>query len=153
MGVWNKPFHVFLFLHCVYVVVKGYFDYNAQYHRVFSDTVSWYDLRSFLLFEKYTLLVIAVLFTIHIAIGMSKNIQSTDKYVSRGMAYLTITVLTYYLPIVCHGWLLDYIDRIVRLICFVSSLHVGACGVMIVVVTIKSKIKQFKRRREDGRER
>ena len=46
MGVWNKPFHVFLFLHCMYIAVKEYFEYNAQYHRVFSDTVSWYDLRN-----------------------------------------------------------------------------------------------------------
>ena len=152
MGM-NKIFYVYMFLKCTYIAVKEYFEYNALHHRVFSDTKSWYDLQSFLLFEKYTLLVMAALFTVHISIGMSKNIQSTDKYVSRGMAYLTITVLTYYLPIVCHGWLLDYVDRIVRLICFVSSLHVGACGVMIVVVTIKSKIKQFKRRREDGRKR
>lgn len=90
---------------------------------------------SFVFDRKYTLMVY-VSVTAYFMIGTFKMSESVDKYLARSVVYISVAIITAIVSIFCHGWLLDFIAGMLRMIGVMFALYASTCVNRAIIVAI-----------------
>ena len=92
-----------------------------------------------LVFDTWVMACIHITVLGYFTVQNLKNLQKPDKYMTRGTVYIVMGALATVLGIISHGWLLDYVSRVLRFAGFMLALQAQACGVGLVVAVYRKK--------------
>ena len=96
---------------------------------------------AFVFDRKYTL-VVYIASMVYFMVGTSKMSESVDKYLARSIVYITTAIITAVVSVFCHGWLLDFIAGMLRMIGVMLAIYASTCVIRALIVAITNYFKK-----------
>lgn len=124
-----------------FIVLLSFYSFSiTESLRVYSTSEGmWYETHKLLVIKPALLVTLHVSFTVMTILKMYINTERADKYLSRGIVMLVLSLLTYFVASMCDGWLLGYVGRLLRLVGFVLTMFTQSCAIMMVYSSVKNK--------------
>lgn len=123
-----------------FIVLVAFYNFSfTESPRVYSAEGMWWETHKLLVFKPALLVTIHVSFMASMMLRMFINLERADKYLSRGIVILILSLLSYFVATMCDGWLLGYVGRLLRLVGFVLTMFAQACAIMMVVSAVNNK--------------